>query len=91
MNKHLGLLGFKVRDKVTGLEGVCHHIGFDLYGCIQAIVHPGLDEKGALRDTLWFDVNRLKVISDEPVMAVPDFSDKNRHKDGNSGCAEKPA
>ena len=91
MLKHLKVLGYKVKDKVTGFEGVCHHVGFDLYGCIQCIVHPGLDDKGMLRDTQWLDINRLEVISNSPVMDVPDFTDTDRHKDGNSGCAEKPA
>lgn len=71
--KHLRLLGVSVRDKVTGLEGIVTTIGFDLYGCVQAIVHPGLDKDGKPRDALWFDVARLTVLSDTPVMDVPNF------------------
>lgn len=68
----LQLLGMKVRDRVTGLEGVCESISYDLYGCIQAVVRPNANnEKGDVPDGRWFDVSRLDVISDAPVMEVP--------------------
>lgn len=67
IRKHLELLGLKVKDRVTGHEGVVTSIGFDLYGCIQAIVNPGADKEGKLRDSNWFDVNRLEVLEKEPV------------------------
>jgi hypothetical protein len=84
MKEHLALLGFKVRDVVTGFEGVVESICFDLYGCVQAIVRPGLDEKGQLVEARWFDAKRLIATSDAPVMAVPTFAVV-------PGGAEKPA
>jgi len=48
VKKHLSLLGLKVKDKVTGYTGVVASIGFDLYGCVQAIVNPGMDKDGKL-------------------------------------------
>ena len=84
MQEHLRLLGFKVRDVVTGFEGVVESISFDLYGCVQAVVRPGLDEKGLLQDGRWFDLKRLSAISDAPVMAAPTF-------DAVPGGADKPA
>lgn len=84
MEKHLELLGFKVRDVVTGLEGVVESISFDLYGCVQAIVRPGLDEKGMPHDGRWFDTKRLVAVAGEPVMKVPTF-------DVVPGGSEKPA
>lgn len=66
------LLGLKVRDKVTGLTGVCECISYDLYGCIQAVVRPVvIDDKGNLPDTRWFDVSRLEVLDETPVMEIP--------------------
>ena len=59
VKKHLSLLGKRVKDKVTGLEGVVTSVGFDLYGCIQVIIHPGLDSSGKLQDPHWFDIARL--------------------------------
>ncbi len=87
--KHLELLGMKVKDRVTGFEGVVASVSFDLYGCIQAIVNPGLGADGKLQDSQWFDVNRLLVTSEAPVMERPNF-DFGRQADGNQGAAEKP-
>jgi len=84
MDEHLKLLGFKVRDVVTGVEGVVESVGFDLYGCVQAVVRVAVNEKGELPDGRWFDVKRLTVISDAPVMPVPTF-------DVVPGGSEKPA
>lgn len=87
---HIDLLGMPCKDKVTGLTGVVTSIGFDLYGCVQAIVHPGLDDNGKLKDTLWFDVARLEITSDTPVMERPDF-DQGYIAEGRKGPADKPS
>jgi hypothetical protein len=69
------LLGHNVKDIVTGTEGVCDSICFDLYGCIQASVRPpGLNDKGEPKLACWYDVKRLKTTTTTPVMDVPDFS-----------------
>lgn len=73
LKKHLELLGMRVEDKVTGFKGVVATIGFDLYGCIQAVVNPGQDKDGKLQEQVWFDVSRLRVLSDAPVMDRPEF------------------
>jgi hypothetical protein len=88
--QHLNLLGLRVRDRVSGFEGVVASVCFDLYGCIQAIVHPGLQADGKLGDQSWFDVNRLEIVSDAPVMNRPNFEFGEVAK-GNKGAAEKPA
>ena len=90
VEKHINrLLGFKVKDRVTGFSGVVTSIGFDLYGCIQAIVHPGLDKDNKFLDSHWLDINRLEIISDKPVMPVPNFS-FGPISEGDKGPAEKP-
>lgn len=72
MKEHLALLGFEVRDVVTGFTGVVTSVNFALFGCIQAVVTPLANtEKKA--ESLWFDTNRLKIISEKPVMAQPNF------------------
>ena len=53
------MLGAKVTDRITGFEGVVTSIGFDLYGCIQAIVQAPIGEKGEMPDGRWFDIKRL--------------------------------
>lgn len=87
--KHLSLLGLRVRDKVTGFEGVVTTVGFELYGCVQAVVHPGLDKDGKPRDSTWFDVSRLTILSDTPVMDVPNFASGPVSR-GEQGCDSKP-
>lgn len=91
LSKHLELLGHRVKDKVTGFTGVVTSVGFDLYGCIQAVVTPAADKAGKTQESLWFDVGRLEVKSTEPVMPRPpfDFSPVNI-ADGRKGAAEKP-
>ena len=88
--KHLNLLGLKVRDRVTGAKGVVASISFDLYGCIQAVVNPGLDKDGKQMDSSWYDVSRLEVTDPTPVMPRPDFV-SGPVAEGRQGAAEKPA
>jgi len=90
VEKHMARLGLKVRDRVTGMEGVITSVSFDLYGCIQAVLHPGLDKEGKLRDPLWFDVTRLETLDPTPVMSIPDFG-TGPVSEGLKGPAEKPA
>jgi hypothetical protein len=67
----LKLLGLKVRDRVTGLAGVCESVCYDLYGCIQGIIRGPMNEKGEIPEGRWFDVARLEVLDEKPVMEVP--------------------
>jgi hypothetical protein len=89
VQKHLSLLGHRVRDRVTGLDGVVTSVCFDLYGCIQAVIHPGLGVDGKIAEQNWFDVNRLIVISTDPVMTQPNFVE-GPVADGQQGAAAKP-
>lgn len=92
LNKHLDLLGMHVEDRVTGFKGVVSSVSFDLYGCIQATVNPGANADGNLRDSLWFDVSRLRVISKLPVMERPEFDwTPQVIAEGGKGPAERPA
>ena len=90
LKKHMDLLGLRVEDRVTGFKGVVASVSFDLYGCIQAMINPGTDKDGKLRDQVWFDVNRLEVLDKKPVMDRPDFS-YGPVSDAKKGPAEKPA
>jgi hypothetical protein len=57
---------------------------------VQAIVHPGTDEKGSLKDPIWFDIARLELTSDQPVMERPNF-EYGLVAEGKKGPAEKPS
>lgn len=71
---HLKMLGHKVEDLVTGFTGHVSSIGFDLYGCVQAVVTPAQAKDGKTPDSQWFDTKRLKVLSKHPVIAPPLFT-----------------
>ena len=89
VHKHLCLLGLKVKDKVSGFEGVVQSISFDLFGCIQADVRAAcVDKDGKLKDGYWFDVTRLHVLSRKPVMDIPDF-DMGYISEGRKGSSLK--
>jgi len=90
VRNHLKLLGFKAKDKITGLEGTITHVGFDLYGCVQTIINPGLDKDGKPREPLWFDIQRLEILGKKPVMQAPVF-DYYLEREVDSGPAEKPS
>ncbi len=66
------LLGFRVKDRITGLQGVVTSVSFDLYGCVQALIAPG-EKDGKLMESWWLDEKRLEKIGDAPVMELPSF------------------
>lgn len=85
--KYLNLLGYHVVDRVTGFKGVVEAISYDLYGCVQCIVRPEIDDKGKMDPSAWFDAQRLNISKEhveEPVMPPPSFA-------MDTGAAEKPA
>jgi len=86
--KHLEKLGFKAKEKVTGLEGVITSVDFDLYGCVQFLVQPSAKD-GEIPRSKWFDVTRIDITSKERVMEMPDF-DKGYISEGKKGPANKP-
>ena len=71
MKEHFKLLGYVVRDVVTGTKGVVTSISFDLSGCVQGLV--ALKTENKLDESRWFDIKRLERLEAEPVMPVPVF------------------
>lgn len=55
------LLGKKVRDQVTGFEGIATAKLIFLYGCSQYGVTPEVKD-GKLDDSHYFDEGRLEVV-----------------------------
>lgn len=90
LQKHVNMLGLRVRDKVTGFEGVVESVAFDLYGCVQAVARPAAKD-GKVEDGRWFDIQRLDVIDDKRAMPVPVFRDLATVEGVHTkGPAEKP-
>jgi hypothetical protein len=86
---HISLLGLRARDAVTGFNGVISTVSFDLYGCVQAVITPRVDDNGKIKDGQWFDVTRLVILDNKPVMTQPDFN-AGYVAEGKKGCADKP-
>ena len=86
MQAFLDLLGKKVRDRVTSLEGIVSSVSFDLYGCVQVAVSPGKDKDGTLLDSYWFDWKRLEVLDHNRAMPLPEYKEPG----SEIGAAEKP-
>ena len=78
------LLGLEVEDKVTKVSGIVTSISYDLYGCIQAIITPDVETKN--RDSVngWYDIKRLNILSEVPIMDLPNWNDEE------IGCGDKP-
>lgn len=70
-------LGIEVKDKITGFRGVVTGFVRYLSGCNQVLVAPALGPDGALRDSQWFDVQRLDRVGDSKIVldneATPGF------------------
>ena len=95
---HLKMLGHKCKDKITGFSGVVTAVNYDVNGCIQALINPGVDKEGKLRDCHWFDVTRIEITSKDPVIKQPnyvlgyDLQDAGYISSGRKGCDNnKPA
>lgn len=86
--RHFELLGMRVKDKVTGVEGIADSLCFDLYGCVQMNINRGYSKEGKRLDGIWFDVTRLKILSGKRVMNVPEF-EKGYVAKGKKGPADK--
>ena len=55
-------LGSRVRDKVTGHEGITSAYCVYLYGCAQYNI-VGESKDGKIGDTYWFDEGRIEFVS----------------------------
>ncbi len=55
-------LGKKYKDKITGFEGVATGYVEYISGCNQLLLAPPVGSDGTLRDSQWFDEQRLKAL-----------------------------
>jgi hypothetical protein len=88
MHNYMSLMGKRVRDRVTKIEGVVTSVSFDLYGCVQVVLTPGVNNKdGKLGESFWMDWKRLETLSTTPVMPVPSYAGG---PGSEAGAADKP-
>lgn len=62
------MLGTRVRDMITGFSGVVTGFVEYISGCNQALVIPPVDEKGAMQEGQWFDIQRLERLGDSLIV-----------------------
>ena len=56
-------LGARVKDQLTGFKGIVTARAEYLTGCRQYAVRPEkMTKEGKIRDSLWFDEDRLRVV-----------------------------
>ena len=55
-------LGDKVRDTVTGYEGVITGVVDYLTGCRQCLLTAKVKKDGTIPEGRWFDIDRLQVL-----------------------------
>ena len=88
--EHIAQLGMRAEDKISGIAGVITAISFDLYGCVQACLSPGVvKQDGKLPESYWYDIKRLRITSRRRAMQMPDFS-RGYVAEGKKGAAPKP-
>ena len=64
-------LGQRVRDEITGFEGIATARAEYRNGCISYCVQPTELEKGQMIEGQYIDVGQLIIISDEHVERPP--------------------
>lgn len=57
-------LGQRVKDKVTGFEGIATAKVIYLNGCVQFCVKPKVDEKGKMVEGEYIDEEQLEVVGE---------------------------
>ena len=60
-------LGTRVRDVITGFEGIVYGRIEYLTGCVQLQVIPWVDADGKRKDAEWFDEARCELVHAVPV------------------------
>lgn len=53
-------LGKTYIDKITGFKGVAVGVVYYISGCNQVLISPKVDKDGKIKDSNWFDVQRMK-------------------------------
>jgi hypothetical protein len=67
-------LGHTYKDKITGFTGVATGYVQYLTGCNQALIQPRINDDGAMRDSVWFDQQRLEEQAGVPAVTLDNGS-----------------
>lgn len=64
-------LGTKVKDKVSGYEGIAICRSVFLNGCIRITVQAPVDKEGKIPADAWFDEQQLEIVDAKSIMMKP--------------------
>lgn len=64
------LLGKKVKDKITGLEGIAVTECTFLNGCVQYAIQAKIGKDGKIPDEKWIDEQQLEVVEPRVKKAI---------------------
>ena len=86
-------LGQKVKDRITGYEGIAIARLEYISGCIQYCVKPNkLDEKGKIIEGEYIDVGQLEIVGDGISLSAKDWGVPNINEKVNGGImSDKPS
>lgn len=70
-------LGMRVKDKVTGFEGIVDHIAYYPYMCNQVCIKPTKIKKdGGTQDGEMFDLPQVEIVNKKPIYEVPELPEQ---------------
>ena len=58
-------LGDKLKDTVTGFQGIAISVSFWLNGCVQFALKPPVDKDGKVQEADWVDQQQLELVKPE--------------------------
>ncbi len=58
-------LGTKIKDRITGLEGIAIAKIEYLNGCVQYSIKPKLDKDGKVQEGEWVDSQQIAVVGEK--------------------------
>ena len=67
-------LGSRVKDAITGFEGIAVGRADYLYGCARISIQTATLKDGKPIDMEWFDEQRVEVLAEMPVTVSKDSS-----------------
>jgi hypothetical protein len=60
-------LGDRVKDLVTGIEGIIVSVSQNLFGCDRVYVQPKVQPDGKVPDSWWVDIDSVQIVMKQAV------------------------
>jgi len=60
-------LGDKVKDTITGFQGIAVQKAIHMNGCIRWCIQPPVDKEGKFPDACWVDEHSIEVLEPQKI------------------------